>query len=52
MRERLNRVFAEQTGQPLEKIVDDTRRNFWLSADAAVDYGLVGSIIRSRSELK
>ena len=52
MRERLNRVFAEQTGQALEKIVDDTRRNFWLSADAAVDYGLVGSIIRSRSELK
>ncbi len=52
MRERLNRVFAEQTGQPLEKIVDDTRRNFWLSAEAAVDYGLVGTIIRSRSELK
>src|SRR5690606_14288486 len=49
MRERLNRVFAEQTGQPLEKIVDDTRRNFWLAGDAAVDYGLVGSIIRSAS---
>jgi ATP-dependent Clp protease protease subunit len=52
MRERLNRVFAEQTGQPLERIVDDTRRNFWLSAEAAVDYGLVGTIIRSRAELK
>src|SRR5690606_6986528 len=47
MRERLNRVFAEQTGQALSKIEDDTRRNFWLSADAAVEYGLVGSIIRS-----
>ncbi len=51
MRERLNKVFAEQTGQSLEKIVDDTRRNFWLSAPDAVEYGLVGQIIRSRSEL-
>ena len=51
MRERLNRVFAEQTGQALSKIEDDTRRNFWLSADAAVEYGLVGRIINSRSEL-
>jgi hypothetical protein len=34
MRERLNRVFAERTGQTLERIEDDTRRNFWLSAEA------------------
>lgn len=52
MRERLNRVFAEQTGQTYERIVDDTRRNFWLSADAAVEYGLVGQIIKSAAELK
>lgn len=52
MRERLNRTFAEQTGQSFERIVDDTRRNFWLSAEAAVEYGLVGSIISSRAELK
>jgi ATP-dependent Clp protease protease subunit len=52
MRERLNRVFSEQTGQPLSRIEDDTRRNFWLSADAAIEYGLVGSIIHSRSELE
>lgn len=51
MRERLNKVFAEQTGQSLEKIVDDTRRNFWLSAPDAVEYGLVGKVISSRSEL-
>ncbi|MEJ2502028.1 MAG: ATP-dependent Clp protease proteolytic subunit [Gemmatimonadota bacterium] len=51
MRERLNRVFAEQTGQPLEKIVDDTHRNFWLDAEGAVDYGLVGKIIRHSAEL-
>jgi ATP-dependent Clp protease protease subunit len=52
MRERLNRVFAEQTGQPLEKIEDDTRRNFWLGASEAVEYGLVGKIIDHVDELK
>lgn len=51
MRERLNRLFAEQTGQPLERIVDDTHRNFWLGAEEAIDYGLVGSIIERKSEL-
>jgi ATP-dependent Clp protease, protease subunit len=52
MRERLNRVFAEATGQPMERIEEDTRRNFWLSAERAVEYGLVGAIIRSVSELR
>jgi ATP-dependent Clp protease, protease subunit len=51
MRERLNRVFSESTGQPLDRIADDTRRNFWLSAEGAVEYGLVGKIIRHRNEL-
>jgi ATP-dependent Clp protease, protease subunit len=52
MRERLNRVFAEATGQPLARIEDDTRRNFWLSAEKAVDYGLVGTIIHSVNDLR
>lgn len=51
MRMRLNKVFAEATGQPLEKIEDDTRRNFWLSAESAVEYGLVGRIISHATEL-
>jgi ATP-dependent Clp protease, protease subunit len=51
MRERLNRVFSDQTGQPLERIVDDTHRNFWLSAKEAVAYGLVGTIIQRMDEL-
>jgi ATP-dependent Clp protease, protease subunit len=45
MRERLNRIFAKQTGQPLEKIERDTDRNFWMSAQQAIEYGLVGQII-------
>lgn len=51
MRERLNRVFAERTGQSLERIADDTRRNFWLSAESAVEYGLVGRIIERKTDL-
>ena len=51
MRERLNRVFARETGQPLEKIEDDTRRNFWLSAQAAKEYGLVGKIVETVDEI-
>jgi ATP-dependent Clp protease, protease subunit len=51
MKERLNRVFADRTGQSLERIADDTRRNFWLSAEAAVEYGLVGKIIQHADEL-
>ena len=45
MRKRLNKIFAKQTKQSLEKIQKDTNRNFWLSADAAIDYGLVGQIV-------
>ena len=52
MRERLNRVFAERTGQPLERIQEDTRRNFWLSAKEAQDYGLVGQIVASAREVR
>lgn len=52
MRQRLNQVFAEATGQPLSRIEDDTRRNFWLSAAEAKEYGLVGEIIREVGELR
>ncbi len=51
MRERLNRIFARETGQTLERIEDDTHRNFWLSAEEAIEYGLVGSIIAGQGEL-
>ncbi len=52
MRQRLNQVFADATGQPLERIEDDTRRNFWLSATEAKEYGLVGQIIGDIDELR
>ncbi|MCA9977774.1 MAG: ATP-dependent Clp protease proteolytic subunit [Chloroflexota bacterium] len=51
MRRRLNQIFAEQTGQPLEKVEDDTDRNFWMSAQQAKEYGLVQHIIHSLDEI-
>ena len=45
MRERLNRIFAEATGQSHEKLLRDTDRNHWLSASEALEYGLVSRII-------
>ena len=51
VRARLNRIFAEATGQSFEKIARDTDRNHWLSAQEAVAYGLVGRIIDSASAL-
>jgi ATP-dependent Clp protease protease subunit len=52
MRARLNRIISEQTGQPLKRVEKDTERNFWMSAEAAKEYGLVGRIISSVDELK
>ena len=51
MRDRLNRIFAQETGQPLERIEEDTHRNFWLGAEAALRYGLVGRIIEHAGDL-
>ena len=51
MRDRLNRIFARETGQPLERIEEDTHRNFWLDGEAAVKYGLVGRIVERLDQL-
>jgi ATP-dependent Clp protease protease subunit len=50
MRDRLNHLFARQTGQPVERIEKDTDRNFWMSAEEAKAYGLVGKIISSQAD--
>jgi ATP-dependent Clp protease protease subunit len=47
MRRRLNETFARQTGQPVEKVEEDTDRNFWMSAKEAQEYGLVAQIVES-----
>lgn len=52
MRERLNQIFADATGQSVERIAQDTQRDFWLNTQEALDYGLLGKVIRSVDELK
>ena len=50
MRERMNRIYAKETGQTYEKILADTQRNFWMGAEAAVAYGLASKIITRPDE--
>ena len=50
LRERLNRLMAEATGQPIERIARDTDRDNFLSAEDAVSYGLIDRTLASRSE--
>lgn len=47
-RARLNRILAERTGQPLERVAKDTDRDTWLTAEEALDYGLVDHIMTTR----
>ena len=47
-REQLNRILAERTGQPLDKIARDTERDYYLNAEEAKDYGLVDEVISKR----
>lgn len=51
VRKRINNIISEATGQPIEKVNKDTDRNYWLSAEEALDYGIVKNIISSHSEL-
>ena len=49
--ERINGVIAAQTGQSLDKVAEDTQRDYWMSAEESVDYGLVGKIISNIDDL-
>jgi ATP-dependent Clp protease protease subunit len=51
MRERLNKTIADATGQPLARVRKDTDRNFWMSAEEAREYGIVGTIASSSSTI-
>jgi ATP-dependent Clp protease, protease subunit len=48
-REQLNRILAERTGQPLEKIQNDTERDFFMSAHESKTYGLIDQVLDKRA---
>ncbi len=47
LKKTLNNLLCEHTGQPLEKIVEDTERDYFLSPSEAVDYGLIDKVIKN-----
>jgi ATP-dependent Clp protease, protease subunit len=51
LRQRLNRIYADRTGQPIERIEKDTDRDTFLSAQDAVEYGLIDKVLDSRSQV-
>jgi len=52
MRALMNEILARHTNQPLERIDRDTDRNFWMSAEAAKEYGIIDEVIRPRERAK
>jgi ATP-dependent Clp protease protease subunit len=51
-RERIAAVISRETGQPLDRVLSDIERDRWLSAEEAIDYGLVGRIINNQADLR
>lgn len=51
MRERINRLIADETGQPLERVAKDTDRDYWMTIEEAIDYGIVNRVVRSIDEV-
>jgi ATP-dependent Clp protease, protease subunit len=52
LRDILNQLLAKHTGRPVEQIVKDSDRNFFMSAKEAKDYGLVDTVVKSRKPTK
>jgi len=50
VRDRLNEILAHHTGQSLDKVREDTERDYFMSADAAVEYGLVDRVVTNRGQ--
>ena len=51
-RERINKIISDRTGQPMDRVEQDTDRDYWMSAEESLEYGLVGKIIDSIDDLK
>src|SRR6478609_1420772 len=51
-RERIARTIARETGRPLEGVLEDIERDRWLSAEEAIEYGILGRIIQSKNDIK
>jgi len=51
-KEKINRIYHEKTGQPMDVVVKATDRDNWMDPEEALKFGLISRIIRSRADLK
>ena len=51
LREKINRLIADETGNPYEQVEKDTDRDYWMNAGEAVTYGLINKVITNRDEI-
>ena len=51
IKKKINEMYADETGQPLEKVVEDTDRDYWMSPDEAVEYGLISRVVNGFDEI-
>jgi ATP-dependent Clp protease protease subunit len=51
LRGKINRLIADETGNPYEQVEKDTDRDYWMNAAEAVNYGLISKVITNRSEI-
>jgi ATP-dependent Clp protease protease subunit len=50
-KERINKIISEETGRPLEQVEKDTDRDYWMSVEEAIDYGIVSKVISSVNDI-
>ncbi len=51
-REKINQLIAVETGQKVEKVENDTKRNYWMSAEEGIKYGLISKIVKTLDDIK
>ena len=51
-REKINQLIAVETGQKVEKVENDTKRNYWMSAEEGIKYGLISKIVKALGDIK
>lgn len=51
-REKINKLIAVETGQKVEKVENDTKRNYWMSAEEGIKYGLISKIVKALGDIK
>lgn len=52
MKDRFNRIFSKATGQTVEKIANDMERDFWLTTEEALEYGLLGNVVETEADFE